>query len=83
MKGCFFIEVQFGFIRNLITEGDLFISFLISVLKLTLEIIVVVGIFTVLSYVDLYFTILITTVFLFFAILAGHPKAELLFPRGE
>ena len=57
------------FIRNLITEGDLFISFLISVLKLTLEIIVVVGIFTVLSYVDLYFTILITTVFLFFAIL--------------
>ena len=55
------------FIRNLITEVDLFILCLFSFLKLALEIIVVIGILFFLSYINFYFTILITIVFLFFS----------------
>ena len=55
------------FIRNLITEVDLFSLCLVSVLKLALEIIVIIGIFFFLSYINFYFTILITIVFLFFS----------------
>ena len=57
------------FIRNLITEVDLFILYLVSVLKVALEIIVVIGILFFLSYINFYFTILITIVFLFFSTL--------------
>ena len=55
------------FIRNLITEIDLFIICLVSILKLALEIIVVTGIFIFLSYINFYFTISITIIFLFFS----------------
>lgn len=55
------------FIRNLITEVDQFIVYLVSILKLMLEIVVVTGIFCLLTYVNLYFTILISIIFLFFS----------------
>ena len=55
------------FIRNLITEVDLFIIWLISILKVALEIIVVIGIFCLLAYINLYFTISITITLLFFS----------------
>ena len=51
-------------IRNLMTEVDQLLLYLISVLKLILEIVVVIGIFCVLAYVSFYFTIFITIIFL-------------------
>ena len=50
-------------IRNLMTEVDQFILYLVSVLKLALETVVMIGIFCVLAYVSLYFTILIYSLF--------------------
>ena len=55
------------FIRNLITEVDLFILCVVSILKLALETVVVIGIFFCLAYINFYFTILISVVFLFFS----------------
>ena len=55
------------FIRNLISEADNFVLYLVSILKLTLEVVIVIGIFCFLSYINFYFTILITIVFLFFS----------------
>ena len=55
------------FIRNLITEVDLFIIWLVSILKVVLEIIVVIGIFCLLAYINLYFTVSITITLLFFS----------------
>ena len=55
------------FIRNLITEVDQFTAYLFSFLKLALELIVASGIFFLLAYINLYFTILILVVFLFFS----------------
>ena len=57
------------FIRNLISEADNFIVYLVSILTLTLEVVIVIGLFCFLSYVNFYFTILITIVFLFFSTL--------------
>jgi len=54
-------------IRNLMTEVDQFSLYLVSILKLILETIVVIGIFCILAYVNFYFTILISIVFLFFS----------------
>ena len=50
------------FLRNLITEVEQFILYLISVLKVALEIIIVIGIFFLLAYVNLYFTISISII---------------------
>ena len=47
------------------TEVDVFIRYLLSFLKLVLEILVVIGIFFILAYVDLYFAISITIILLF------------------
>ena len=52
------------FIRNLITEVDQFIAYLTSFLKLAIEVIVFFGIFCLLAYVNLYFTSLISIIFL-------------------
>ena len=52
-------------IRNLMTEVDQFVVYLISFLKLALEIVVAIGIFFFLAYVDLYFAISIIIIFLF------------------
>jgi len=52
-------------IRNLMTEVDLSITYLISFLKLALEIVVAIGIFFLLAYVDFYFAISVTIIFLF------------------
>jgi len=57
------------FIRNLMTEVEQFIGYLISILKLALEIIVLIGIICLLAYVNLYFTILISIIILFFSFL--------------
>mgnify|MGYP001334205046 CR=1 FL=1 len=57
------------FLRNLMTEVEQFHLYLISILKLALEIIIVIGIFCLLSYVNLYFTILISITILFFSFL--------------
>ena len=57
------------FIRNLMTEVEQFTLYLVSVLKLVLEIAVSIGIFCLLAYVSLYFTILISVIFLFFSCL--------------
>tara|TARA_B100000686_G_C16792804_1_gene979995 strand:- start:1072 stop:2727 length:1656 start_codon:yes stop_codon:yes gene_type:complete len=53
------------FLRNLITEVDQFTVYLVSFLKLALEVIVIFGIFCLLSYVNFYFTFYILAVFLF------------------
>ena len=45
------------FIRNLITEIDLFIVCLFSILRILLEIIVMIGIFCLLAYINFYYTI--------------------------
>ena len=55
------------FIRNLMTEVEQLILYLISILKLFLEIIIVFGIFVLLTYIDFKFTILITVIILFFS----------------
>ena len=55
------------FIRNLIMEVDQFLLYLVSILELALEIIVVIGIFCLLSFINLYFTIAISIIFLFFS----------------
>ena len=55
------------FIRNLIMEVDQFLRYLVSILELSLEIIVVIGIFCLLSFINLYFTIAISIIFLFFS----------------
>ena len=55
------------FLRNIMTEVELFILYLISILKVALEIIVAIGIFCLLAYVNLYFTILISIIILFFS----------------
>ena len=57
------------FIRNLITEVSQFALYLFSFLKLALEIIILIGIFCILAYVNLYFTTMITLIFLFFSCL--------------
>ncbi len=57
------------FIRNLITEVDQFTVYLISILRLALEIIVITGIFLFLAYINFYFTIIITLTFVFFSFL--------------
>ena len=57
------------FIRNLILEADNFVLYLISILKLTLEVVIVIGIFCFLSYINFHFTIVITIFFLFFSTL--------------
>ena len=57
------------FIRNLMTEVEQFTLYLVYVLKLVLEISVTIGIFCLLAYVSLYFTILISVIFLFFSCL--------------
>ena len=55
------------FIRNLITEVDQFIIYLTCVLKVLLESVIVVGIFLLLAYINLIFTISISLIFLFFS----------------
>ena len=57
------------FIRNLLTEVEQFALYLVSILRLALEIIIVIGIFCLLAYVNLYFTILILIIFSFFSFL--------------
>ena len=57
------------FIRNLMTEVDQLILYLISILRLLLEIIIVLGIFCLLAYVDYKFTLLITVTILLFSFL--------------
>ena len=57
------------FIRNLMTEVEQLILYLISILKLFLEIIIVIGIFCLLAYIDFTFTVLITITILFFSFL--------------
>ena len=54
------------FIRNLITEADQFVVYLVSILKLTLEIIIAIGIFCFLAYVDAYFAFFISIILIFF-----------------
>jgi len=51
------------FIRNLITEVDVFLSCLTNILKLALEIVVIFGIICVLTYINFYFTVLILIIF--------------------
>jgi len=51
------------FIRNLITEVDHFTAYLSSFLKLAIEVVIMIGIFCLLAYVNLYFTILISIIF--------------------
>ena len=55
------------FIRNLMTEVEQLVLYLISILKLILEIIIVLGIFFLLAYIDFKFTIIITFTILFFS----------------
>ena len=55
------------FIRNLITEVDQFNAYLLAILKLLLEMVVILGILFILSYINLYFTILISVIFLLFS----------------
>tara|TARA_B110000438_G_C15815622_1_gene651830 strand:+ start:1598 stop:3325 length:1728 start_codon:yes stop_codon:yes gene_type:complete len=55
------------FIRNVITEGDRFVVYLVSVLKLALEIIILIGIFSFLAYINLYFAFLVLIILLFFS----------------
>tara|TARA_Y100001970_G_scaffold58208_1_gene73824 strand:- start:32607 stop:34334 length:1728 start_codon:yes stop_codon:yes gene_type:complete len=57
------------FLRNLMTEVEQFHLYLISILKVALEIIIVIGIFCLLAYVNLYFTIIISITILFFSFL--------------
>ncbi len=52
------------FLRNLITEVDHFYLYLVSFLKLILEIVVVIGIFCLLAYINLYFATLVSIIFL-------------------
>ena len=54
------------FIRNLITEVDQFITYLVCVLKLSLEVVILIGIFCFLAYINIYFAFLILTILLFF-----------------
>ena len=57
------------FIRNLITEIDQFNGWLLAILIGTLETIILIGIITVLAYINLYFAISISSLFLsFFAL---------------
>ena len=51
------------------TEVEQLILYLISILKLFLEIIIVIGIFCLLAYIDFTFTVLITITILFFSFL--------------
>ena len=53
-------------IRNLVTEVDAFIIYLVCVLKLILETIILVGLFCFLAYINLYFAFLISIILLFF-----------------
>ena len=55
------------FIRNLITEVDQFIIYLTCILKVVLESIIVIGIFLLLAYINLLFTVFISLIFLFFS----------------
>ena len=52
------------FVRNLMTEVDQFLIFLGSILKLALEAVVIIGIVCLLGFINLYFTIMISIVFL-------------------
>ena len=52
-------------IRNLMTEVDQLTAYLVSFLKLALEIVVVIGIFCLLAYINFYYTILVSIIFLF------------------
>ena len=55
------------FIRNLITESEQFVAYLVSVLKLTLEMIILIGVFCFLAYINVYFALLVLIVLLFFS----------------
>jgi len=57
------------FIRNLITEADQFVAFLVAFLLLTLEIVILIGIFCFLAYINVYFAFLVAVVLLFFCFL--------------
>ena len=57
------------FIRNLITEADQFVACLVAFLLLTLEIVILIGIFCFLAYINVYFAFLVLTVLLFFSFL--------------
>ena len=63
----FFNRNSSELIRNILTEIDQFLVFLGSLLELILEVIVIIGIFCLLSFIDFYFTLLITTVFILLA----------------
>jgi len=54
------------FIRNLVTEVGQFVTYLICVLKLSLEIVILIGIFCFLAYINVYFAFLISLILLFF-----------------
>ncbi len=53
------------FLRNLISEVDQFTAYIFAFLKISLDIIVVIGLVCLLGYVNFYFTIFISLVFLF------------------
>ena len=55
------------FIRNLITESDQFVAYLVSALKITLEVVILIGIFCFLAYINVYFAFLVLMVLLFFS----------------
>ena len=55
------------FIRNLITESDQFVAYLVSALKITLEVVILIGIFCFLAYINVYFAFLVLAVLLFFS----------------
>ena len=57
------------FIRNLITEADQFVACLVAFLLLTLEIVILIGIFCFLAYINVYFAFLVLVVLLFFSFL--------------
>ena len=54
------------FIRNLVTEVDAFITYLVCVLKLILETTILFGLFCFLAYINVYFAFLISIILLFF-----------------
>ena len=54
------------FIRNLVTEVDAFITYLVCVLKLILETTILFGLFCFLAYINVYFALLISIILLFF-----------------
>ena len=49
------------------SEADQFLLYLVSVLKLTLEMIILIGVFCFLAYINVYFALLVLIVLLFFS----------------